>query len=76
MLNRIFVAALVVASLAFPAAAMADETGLVGGAVAGAVVGGPIGLVIGAVVGNAVTDHKYHHYRRYAAVHNRRNDRD
>ena len=72
MTPRIFAAALLCASLIFPAVAMADETGLVGGAVAGAVVGGPIGLVVGAVVGNVVTDHKYHRYRHYAAVHSQR----
>jgi hypothetical protein len=76
MINRIFAAGVALASLALPASAMADETGLVGGAVAGAVVAGPIGLVVGAVVGNVMTDHKYHHYRHYAAAHSRRPYRD
>ena len=65
---------MVVAALAWPAAAMATENGAVGGAIAGAVggavVGGPVGFVVGgvggAVVGNAVTDHGWH-YRHYAA---------
>jgi hypothetical protein len=76
MTHRIFAAAILCASLTFPAAAMADEVGLVGGAVAGALVAGPIGLVVGAVAGNVVTDHKYHHYGRYAAVHSRRTYRN
>jgi outer membrane lipoprotein SlyB len=55
----------VLAALAFPVSAMADETGMVGGAIAGAVVGGPVGAVVGGVVGNSMTDHHYHH-RYYA----------
>jgi hypothetical protein len=62
MPNQILAAAVIVAALAFPVSAMADETGLVGGAVAGAVVGGPVGAVVGAVVGNSMTDHHYHHH--------------
>ena len=45
--------------------AVADETGLVGGAIAGAVVGGPVGAVVGGVVGNSVTNRRSYH-RRYA----------
>jgi hypothetical protein len=55
MTNRILAVGVALASLAFPAYAMADENGLVGGAVAGAVggavVGGPVGLVAGGVGG-------------------------
>ncbi len=78
MTNRMLAAGVVLALLAFPASAIADENGLVGGAVAGAiggaVVGGPVGLVVGGVggaaVGNAVSNHgpRYHHYLR---THNR-----
>ena len=73
MRNQILAAAVVLTALAFPAASMADETGLVGGAVAGAVVGGPVGAVVGAVVGNSVTDHRYHH-RYYTQYHHYHND--
>ena len=74
MLTRTLAAAAILATLAFPASAMADENGTVGGAVAGgiggAVVGGPVGLVVGgvggAVVGKAVTNHRPY-YRRYVA---------
>ncbi len=62
MTQQALAIAAVLAALAFPAAAFADETGLVGGAVAGAVVGGPVGAVVGAVVGNSVTDHRYHRH--------------
>jgi hypothetical protein len=58
----------ILAALAFPVSAMADETGSVGGAVAGAVVGGPVGAVVGGVVGNSMTNHRYHH-RDYAQRH-------
>ena len=55
MLTRTLAAAAILATLAFPASAMADENGTVGGAVAGAiggaVVGGPVGLVVGGVGG-------------------------
>jgi hypothetical protein len=64
MTNRILAVGVVLASLAFPVPAMADENGLVGGAVAGAV-----GGVGGAAIGNAMTNHgpRHHHYR----IHNR-----
>ena len=71
MTSRMLAAGVVLALLAFPASAIADENGLVGGAV---IVGGPVGLVVGGVggaaVGNAVTNHgpRYHHYLR---THNR-----
>jgi hypothetical protein len=64
MINRILFAGALLASVTLAGAAMADETGLVGGAVAGAVVGGPVGAVAGGVIGNAMTNH--HHYRHYA----------
>jgi uncharacterized protein YcfJ len=75
MLVRTLTAAALLAALAFPVSAMADENGTVGGAVAGgiggAIVGGPVGLVVGgvggAVVGNSMTNH--HYYHRYAAHH-------
>jgi hypothetical protein len=75
MLIRTLTAAALLAALAFPVSAMADENGAVGGAVAGgiggALVGGPVGLVVGgvggAVVGSAVTNHRGYH--RYAARH-------
>ena len=58
MLVRTLTAAALLAALAFPAAAMADENGTVGGAVAGgiggAIVGGPVGLVVGGVGGAVV----------------------
>jgi hypothetical protein len=74
MTNRMLAAGVVLASLAVPASAIADENGLLGGALAGAiggaVVGGPVGLEVGGVggaaIGNAVTNHapRYHHYLR------------
>src|SRR5271156_7027843 len=74
MTNRVLTAGALVAALVFPVLAMADETGLVGGAAAGAVggavVGGPVGAVVGgiggAALGNAMTNHRhYHHYATY-----------
>jgi hypothetical protein len=66
MTNRTLAVAAVLAALALPASALADETGLVGGAVAGAVVGGPVGAVVGGVTGNYLTNQRYHrHYYRY-----------
>jgi outer membrane lipoprotein SlyB len=62
MTNRILIAGLMLAALSLPA--MADETGMVGGAVAGAIVGGPVGAVVGGVVGNSMTNH-HRHYHRY-----------
>jgi hypothetical protein len=63
MINRMVWAAVVLASLAVAGSAVADETGLVGGAIAGGVVGGPVGAVAGGVIGNAITNHhRYHHY--------------
>jgi hypothetical protein len=56
------------AALALAGSAMADETGLVGGAIAGGVVAGPVGAVAGAVIGNGITGHHryYHHHYAYA----------
>jgi uncharacterized protein YcfJ len=76
MLVRTLTAAALLAALALPVTAKADENGTVGGAVAGgiggAIVGGPVGLVVGgvggAVVGNAMTNH-HPYYHRYAARH-------
>ena len=62
MTKKTLALAAILATLAMPVVAYADETGLVGGAIAGAVVGGPVGAVVGAVVGNGVTDHRYHHH--------------
>jgi hypothetical protein len=64
MLKQTLVVGAILTGLAFPAAAIADETGTVSGGVAGAVggafVGGPVGAVVGgvggAVVGNTVTN--------------------
>ncbi len=64
MLKHTLIIGAVVTGLAFPAAAIADEAGTLGGGVAGAVggavVGGPVGAVVGgvggAVVGNTVTN--------------------
>src|SRR5476651_2693341 len=50
MKNNILMAGAVVAALAIPFAANAEDgatTGAVGGAVAGAVVGGPVGAIVG-----------------------------
>ena len=77
MRNRTLAAAAIVAALAFPTLAMADEAGTTNGAVAGAVggaiVGGPVGLVVGgiggAVVGNAVTPHRTYYHRHYVQRH-------
>ena len=75
MLVRTLTTAALLAALALPVTAKADQNGMVGGAVAGgiggAIVGGPVGLVVGgvggAVVGNAMTNHRV--YRRYAYHH-------
>ena len=69
MIKRSLATAGVLAALAGPA--LADETGLVGGAVAGAVVGGPVGAVVGAVGGNYITNHHYYRrpYYRYSQHH-------
>ncbi len=64
--------------LAFPAAAIADEAGTLGGGVAGAVggavVGGPVGAVVGgvggAVVGNTVTNPPMEGRAAYIERHN------
>jgi hypothetical protein len=69
MRNRMLAVAAIIAALAIPVSAMADETGLVGGAIAGGVVGGPIGAAAGAVIGNGITGpHRYYH-RHYAYTH-------
>src|ERR1019366_4100163 len=57
MKKHLLMASVVVAALAIPFAANAEDgatTGAVGGAVAGAIVGGPVGAVVGGVGGAIV----------------------
>jgi hypothetical protein len=73
MRNKILALVAVLAAGTMATAAMADETGLVGGAIAGGVVGGPVGAAAGAVIGNGITGpHRYYH-RHYAYAHRRYN---
>jgi hypothetical protein len=74
MRKQTLVAAAIFAALAFPAAALADETGLVGGAIAGGVVGGPVGAVAGAVIGNGITGRHHYYHRHYAYTHHYNRD--
>jgi len=74
MRNRTLAAVAIVSALTFSTAALADETGLVGGAIAGAVVGGPVGAVVGGVTGNYITNHHYYH-RHYYHHYSQRGDR-
>jgi hypothetical protein len=69
MLNRIVLVGVAAAALALAGSAMADETGLVGGAIAGGVVAGPIGAVAGAVIGNGITGHHRYYPHHYAYAH-------